>query len=440
LTSATPSPHTPAQAVFEINFSRWSQYATRTEGDRDESDGDVTRSIHDFLVNGAKKLIGNKRKRASAEGDALVRYGCVFYFDAKRNPLGFWWPEENRFVAPHSYTGDGAKDIEANADYNKVAFIFRSTLLTVATIQEHLIKIHWIVANSGTVNSQLNLNPEHPIRRFLKPHTYGTAAVNWTSTSMLAPVDGLAYRGFAFDKNSWYPMVTDCFKNFKFESIREHFDSAFANTETGLRPNDIPFYRDGFELWDIIETYTTQYINIFYKTDAELNGDNELIAFWNGYKSFFGNNKDIPGFGLGALTIPALIKLLCHHIFWVTGAHQYFGFICEYMAANYALAPKIFKGHEDGTDVQSYFQTLSLITLTNGPMPLMHSEDWFDTIWAPCQSNLIKDNLECIKTVFNDYQARLETQNSLILDRNQNARTQPFNAMQPSILDSSVSV
>jgi hypothetical protein len=355
----------------------------------------------------------------------LYRYGCISYYDADKKPIGLWWPEKKRFVAP------------SDPEYALVCFIFRSTLITVATIQDHLVKVHWIVANSGVVNTECHLGELHLLRRFMKPHIFGTVSVNYASTSALAPIGGLAYRVFGFDDKSWFPMVANCFANFRYQSLSQLRDFR------GLSPDDIkgmPFYEDGLELESIIERYVTGYLDLIYPQGKGISEDADLKDFWRGYETYFGTMRDKVSFDLGDLNRENLVKLLTYHIFWSTGGHQYIGAVIEYLTQSGALAAKLHINQESAevrTDVITLLQSVALMVLTSAPEPMM-IDDW-EHLWKDKQLKLdealhipINDNLKAYQDALNEI--------SHVIDNRNTSRPQKFDAFNPKLIKSSVSV
>jgi hypothetical protein len=302
----------PTNAFYQINFSDWQKYAMRRESDvQEDDDGTAKKTLGTVFTDAVSKIpvvgkvVTRKRGREEAGIDATpdadpelyYHYGATAYFDANKKFIGLFWPERA--------AEKGSKLVRyADDDFETAALVFRSTLMTIVTVQDHLVRVHWIVANSGLVNSEMYLSPNHSIRRLLRPHVYGTAAINSGSTSLLAPVNGLAFRLFGIRQNDWFKMVDGCMRNFKFESLEEHFVAA------GLPDSDrtsMPFYQDGLEVWNAIQTYVTNYIEIFYENIDPAN-DPELKKFWAGYVSYFGSGSTIPGFQqIGALNKPNLI-------------------------------------------------------------------------------------------------------------------------------------
>ena len=53
-----------------------------------------------------------------------------------------------------------------------------------------------MISNTVVLASERCLDAQHPIRRLVKPHTYGTAHVNLLGAVTLAPYGGIASRLF----------------------------------------------------------------------------------------------------------------------------------------------------------------------------------------------------------------------------------------------------
>lgn len=392
---ATNPSKVPADAYFQIDFESWANYSVR---------------------------------------EGFYRYGCIAYYDAQKNPVGIWWPEKNRLVLP------------TDPDYSLACLIFRSTLITVATIQDHLIKVHWIVANSGVVNTERYLGKNHLLRRFIKPHIYGTVAINFASTLLLAPIDGFAFRVFAFDKDSWFEMVANCFKAFHYESFGEHM---IRQGLTEQDTQDMPFYQDGLEFEKIMESYITGFLKLIYKTDDALIQDGDLRDFWRGYETYFGSTG-VEFKNLGGLDRKNLTRLLTHHLFWVSGGHQYIGYVIEYLNANGAMPSKVcielpkkktITGDKEviqiNSDVQTMLQSLSLMALTSGPQPMLI--DKWEHLWHDKQLNITEELKNEILKNFAVWQMALRNLSAKVDELNK-SRTQPFDAFNPKLIQSSVSV
>ena len=58
------------------------------------------------------------------------------------------------------------------------------------------IHAYRVISNTVVLASERCLDAQHPIRRLLKPHTYGSAHVNLMGAVTLAPYGGIASRLF----------------------------------------------------------------------------------------------------------------------------------------------------------------------------------------------------------------------------------------------------
>lgn len=63
-----------------------------------------------------------------------------------------------------------------------------------------------------------------------------------------------------------------------------------------LAVEDYPFAVDGLELWDAMKSWNTEYVDIFYKTDADIPSDGELMEWWTEIRTkAHADKKDAPG-------------------------------------------------------------------------------------------------------------------------------------------------
>lgn len=93
-------------------------------------------------------------------------YGMIAYFDINRMPCGYYWCSQKRLVL----LGDEL--------FFRMGVLLRSTIHVCITLRDHLLATHWVVSNSTVLSSERWLNAQHPVRRLLKPHTYGSAHIN----------------------------------------------------------------------------------------------------------------------------------------------------------------------------------------------------------------------------------------------------------------------
>ena len=131
----------------------------------------------------------------------------------------------------------------------------------------------------------------------------------------------------------------------------------------------MPLYKDGLELWKIMETYIQNYIDIFYTTDNDIHSDIELVNYWNDFET----HLPLKNYILGPLMRSNLVKHLTYSIFWVTANHTFVGDIQEYILDDNSVAP-FYEGLKNAT-IQTCMLKAALISLTSAPMPHL-VDDW----------------------------------------------------------------
>jgi len=146
LSAAVKGTGKPESAVFEVDLSALSAYAVRP---------------------------------------GFEAYGAIAYFNSSKKCCGIMWSSKKRLVLP------------TDPDFQRAALVFRSTLIAICTVKEHLAHTHWIISNGLVNSSERFLSPTHPIRRFVKPHTFNAVAVNALSLPALSEYRGIAGRSLA---------------------------------------------------------------------------------------------------------------------------------------------------------------------------------------------------------------------------------------------------
>lgn len=240
--------------------------------------------------------------------------------------------------------------------WEHVKYAFKTSLFTSATLKDHLALVHWQIANPLVFASRQSFDANKPMRRLLKPHTFRTVLINLGSKDLLLPKYGVAYRTFAFSKKDWYRAVHDVVASNKYETFGDFV--AKKNLPAALLQK-LPYFQDGLELLAVIRKYVAAYIGVYYKSDADVLGDHDMIDYW----SHWDRMPMYPAYGLPPLSLEALIDQVAYSIFGVTAQHEMVGSLVEYIVNPAGCGSKITPNKAEA-DVQSFFQTLSLIALT----------------------------------------------------------------------------
>ena len=371
------------------------------------------------------------------------RYGSIAFFDKDRSLIAMYCTSKKQLVRPN------------DIDWMHVKAHFRSTMVATCTLREHLCHNHFIISNSFMLSTRQNLSPHHPIRRLLKPHFYNTADVNWNAQHMLIPTHGIAFKLFAFNEDAWRRAFIDCLRCYRYETFPTFIEAK------GLSSDELatlPLATDGLDLWNVIKTYVTRYLSIFYRkgdTDHDdrsdggdedhgdsydhdsgaVSNDAELVAYWQ----YFNNLQ--PGIDTAlpaAMTWNNVVDHLTHCIFHVTGGHELFGAIVEYLD-DPSLMPAKLSPESDVADVQTYFLQMSLISLTGKKQPPLMSD------WSHLHSKDVHgDKHEAVLQTLALFKRDLQELNEVIIQRNavrsQTPLMNAFCSFLPTRLECSVSV
>jgi arachidonate 15-lipoxygenase len=190
------------------------------------------------------------------------------------------------------------------------------------------------------------LHRNHPVYKLLNPHFEGTASVNiGARTSLILPgrsVDRLV--GSKIENN--YPYLAKSRLN---HSFRDNFPkvrlAARGLDSEQLLPN-YPYRDDAFLLWDAIHNWISDYVSIWYKSEADIQADFEIQA-WANEVNGPGKVKDFCLTGGGVKSRDDLIDLLTMTIFTAGPQHAAVNFTqgsdMSFVPANplggYAQAP-----------------------------------------------------------------------------------------------------
>ena len=356
-----------------------------------------------------------------------IRYGHTAYLGPPPDQnsslpgplLGVWSCHHQKLLRP----GD---DLWEHAKMG-----FRSTLGMSLTCRDHLAWLHWIKANGLHNAARETLAADHPVRRLLKQHYYGTGEINFSSKDMLLPLGQFAHRTFGLTDDGWISYFSDVVRDFKYESLRENIEK--RNLPESFTKH-WPVAADGLRLWDVMKDYIGGYLLIFYpEGDAQVATDSDLIRFWDHFE-----HQIDAGWRLPDLTFDSLATLLTDLVWWVTAGHEFVGSIVEYLTPPNGLPSKIMDG-KTAVDVQSYAQALVIIALTGIGQPALMS-DWTHLFKVPAWPS---DQQQAVLDIVRKFQEDLASCADEVDRLNFELETRgerKFVAFNPRILETSVSI
>ncbi|CAK4072557.1 unnamed protein product [Aphanomyces euteiches] len=203
-------------------------------------------------------------------------------------------------------------------EWEYVKFCFRSSLNTKVTAIDHLLGIHSTVANYLTTANREQLPVDHPLRRLIKPFTFRSVVINYAAAWALFWPKGMLHRGFALTEDGMNQVWDYGLKQFQFRTFPELV--AHQNIDT-LK---IPFHEDGMDYWTVVHQFVSDYIDLYYSSDAEVTADASIQNFWDFLDK-------LPG-SFPTLSLANLKDVLAQSIVWVSAMHNHLGTLAEYVS------------------------------------------------------------------------------------------------------------
>jgi len=340
--------------------------------------------------------------------DGFERYGATVFIDEDANVIKMYWAHGDKFINP------------GEAGWEHVKWVFRSSLVTGVTLKDHLIGIHMMSANFLTTCTRENLSPSHPIRRFIRPHSYRTLQVNHGATKTLITKYSLLHRTAALTWTGLKQGMKFSFSTLRFTGIRDYL------AERGLL-NASDIYSWGTDMTNfenLVFDYVSKYIEIYYPNPEDVRKDTELQDLWN-CMTILPNTKIPP-----LRTTDELVHIVTNFIVFVTAVHHHVGNVAEYLMDPQFASGKIRPGTELAT-IQESFQSMNIALLTGFQAPDLMND--FTHL-------LLRDeHIEKTTELMNDFQKKLKNLSEEMDNKNKQRRF-PCNSANPKRLQCSVSI
>lgn len=337
-------------------------------------------------------------------------YGATAFFGESTELFGIWWPHGNKTVLP------GEKE------WVHVKWVWRCSVVTGATLRDHLIGTHMMLANFIATSVAENLPSVHPMRRFLRPFTYRTLSINKGAIAHLCSHNGLLHRSVAL---SWEGLKTGMkysYSTLRYAPVRDILKSSGLTS-----PADkalVPWVEDMSDFVAIVTRYVSGYLDLYYQTDADVTNDASLVKFLQQLHSV--RDSQIPRI----TSKKDLVDLLVNFVTYVTAVHNHVGNVAAYLLDPRLASAKIRPGREI-SDVQASLQAMNIGLLSGWKVPLLLND---------FSHTLLKDEKNSeTKKLMSEFQAGLVQLSKTIDERNER-RKWPSNSVNPSQMQSSVSV
>lgn len=413
-------------------------------------------------------------KYAVREGFACYG-GCAFFAKDKRL-LAIYNCQSRRLLTAPSYH---------SLEWENAKFTIKASIISMATLREHLMYCHWIVSNRCGISSREELHADHPVRRILALFTFRSGSINFTSTITLMQENMLLHRASPLEQHGVLDAFEDMAATWRFQTFPEMAAAKEIPEEDGDDVS-LPYLEDGTACWAVFHRFFTSYIDLYYGEgeagDRAVQNDPEIQAYWGSLERVSsvrwqpeepGQEYARPGELMGAIEgegrsfvgkfngygLPnalcdkaAIINQLTHTAFWVCGMHEFAGNIVEYFESPNFCATKVYANGPNGpntqtqADVQTFLQNLCVVGSTGYKLPDLVS-DW--------KSLLLEDDCgaderfagkrKAVEALHDNFMRELVDLGEAIEERNAGPRAQglhgrEFMSFDPRTFECSVSI
>lgn len=261
----------------------------------------------------------------------------------------------------------------SDAHWERAKWVWKQSLAVFITVGDHLAKTHLVVSNIASVAARTTLPANHIIRRLLKIFLAYGDTVNSLSCAILLPEYQLLHRASSFTFSSLTAALKDLYDSFKFQPFPEYLQE--KNIPVSVQ-NLMPIFTDAPLTWSALHNYFSKCINAAYKTEYDVQTDNDVVTFWNAVNSRVGTGEGT-SYGLpSTVSRSSLISYLTHVAFNGTAWHELVGTIEQYCTTPQGLLLKLRDNDRVEADVQAYLQTLVMMAMTTVPRQPKLLESW----------------------------------------------------------------
>lgn len=213
----------------------------------------------------------------------------------------------------------------------------------------HLAHTH-LVVGPFAVAARRNLSAQHPLTALLNPHIEGTMFINQLADTMLTAPGGGVDHVMVPPVAASRATAENAFRSYDFNAkILPRWLAEHGLDDTDKLP-DYPYRDDALLLWNAICKWVTDYVDVYYASDTDVQEDSELQAFVAEVAAEDGGRMKTFGDGApGRVQTKAYLALsLAHVIFTASVQHsavnfpQYelMAFVVNYPLAAFQPAPK----------------------------------------------------------------------------------------------------
>lgn len=278
----------------------------------------------------------------------LAPYGGNAYFD-----------QDGKVIKIKLY----GKDVFPNEgkDWAYAKFAYRTSSFVWTTIYHHLFKSHYNISNTPSIATYTHLETDHPLRQFLKPFLFRTAAINNASCDTLLPKGSIIHRATGLTWDSMHEVYRTMLRADKFTPYPEQLELTGLGKHLQNGGGQILDYtNDGLAFWKVVNAFISDVVenspafNKVVKSDASK-------RWWEQVNVLA--EEDLGGFGKSSL-----IAYLTEFLFTVSGYHSFVGHVSPFVK-NPAIASGKLYPDLAMSDQQTSEQISVVASITGLEMP-----------------------------------------------------------------------
>ncbi|XP_056097933.1 polyunsaturated fatty acid 5-lipoxygenase-like [Rhinichthys klamathensis goyatoka] len=151
----------------------------------------------------------------------------------------------------------------------------KSSDFNVHQLVTHLLRTH-LTSEVFAIAMYRQLAAVHPVYKLLIPHVRFTIAINTAAREKLINKDGIVDKFVSAGGTGIVEVIQKAMKTLTYKSL------CFPEAITSRGVEDLPnyYYRDdGMMVWEVVKSFVSDVVKIFYSSDETVQKDKEIQAF-----------------------------------------------------------------------------------------------------------------------------------------------------------------
>jgi Lipoxygenase len=238
---------------------------------------------------------------------------------------------------PGDATWDDARRIALGAATNHLSLV------------RHFNWVHLAAVSNFAMVTRNTLSPDHPVRRVLWPHMWGTQYSNELVTNILLMKGGDFESVFSFTHSGLCQLFDDSYGRFDILVM----DPVADARERGILDGGfaLPYLDNRQAHHEVFHAHAERYLRLYYGTDDDVRADAEVRAWVEGLE------RHVPG-GIAKLlgkdvTVDGIIRLVAGFIYFGSVEHEVLGTgLWDYQLWTHVQPTRIYEsGRRESVDV-----------------------------------------------------------------------------------------